>query len=76
MGRTYTNKRESDEWDKPKSNKGKHSKHARNVPGRGMRIINSMSEDDYDDFESDYEYEDQYTDNTSLTLRKGKQNGY
>ena len=69
MGRTYTNKRDFDEWDKPKKSKGKHPKHSRNYTGKGMRVINSMSEDDYDDFESDYEDDDEYYDNTSTTQR-------
>ena len=36
----------------------KKPKRATNIPGKGMRIINSMSTDDdsYDDFEDDYNY--------------------
>lgn len=67
MGRTYTSKREFDELDRPQKIKGKPLKHSRNMPGRGMRVINNWSEDDYDNDEFDYEYNDEYNDNTSQT---------
>jgi hypothetical protein len=70
MGRTYTNKRD-DEWESPSRSKGKYTKHSRNIPGKGMRIINNMSEDDYEDDESEYEDNDKYED-TTLTQRKGR----
>lgn len=69
MGRTYTNKRD-DDWESS-SRKGRYTKHSRNIPGKGMRIINRMSEDDYEDVESDHEYDD-INDDTTLTQRKGK----
>lgn len=77
MGRTYTNKRD-DDWGDTQRSKGKHSKHAKNLPGRGMKIINSMSDDEYDDYEDDLvEEDDTHYDNISTTHRKKEnQNGY
>ena len=69
MGRTYTNSRDFDEWDRPQKTRKKAPKQSRNVNGKGMRVINSMSEDDYDDLESDYEDDDKYYDNTTTTQR-------
>lgn len=76
MGRTYVNKREFDDLDRPQKIKGKSLKHSRNTPGKGMRVINNWSEEDYDeDFDENYEdfaYDesDEYYDNTSSTQRK------
>lgn len=70
MGRTYTNKKEYDDWDKSSTSK-KTSKHSRNISGKGMRVINNMSEDDYDDY--DNSYDDTYDENTTTyTVKKGK----
>lgn len=57
MGRTYTSKREFDELDRPQKIKGKQLKHSRNMPGQGMRVINSWSEEEYDD-----DYDENYSD--------------
>ena len=70
MGRTYVNKREFDELDRPQKIKGKALKHSRNTPGKGMRVINNWSEEDYDEYDDSYETDDEYYDNTSLTHRK------
>ena len=70
MGRTYVNKREFDELDRPQKIKGKSLKHSRNTPGKGMRVINNWSEEDYDDYDDSYDTDDEYYDNTSLTHRK------
>lgn len=37
---------EEDETNLYKTSKGKHKKHAHNVKGKGMRVINSYVEDD------------------------------
>ena len=70
MGRTYVNKREFDELDRPQKIKGKSLKHSRNIPGKGMRVINNWSEEDYDEYDDSYETDDEYYDNTSSTQRK------
>lgn len=73
MGRTNQKYREDeDEYSRKKSSKT--AKHSRNVPGQGMRVINSWSEEEYDD--ESYDFEDEYYDNTTLTHRKGNKNGY
>jgi hypothetical protein len=67
MGRTIN------KYDEEDRRKIKPAKHSRNIPGRGMRVINNWSEEiDSDDL--DYEYND----NTSQTQRKhkGNTNGY
>lgn len=69
MGRTYTSKRDFDDYDRPQKIKGK-KKHSRNLPGHGMRVINNMSEDDYEDDELTYEYDDIHDDDTSIIQRK------
>lgn len=70
MGRTYINSRDYDEWDRPQKIKSKSSKHSRNLPGKGMRVINSLSEDDYDNYEDyDDQYYDEYYDDKSTTKR-------
>jgi hypothetical protein len=59
MGRTFRQAREHDD----DSSKGKKtSKHSRNIPGKGMRILNEP-EDLYDDLDDDLEYE--YNDDTT-----------
>jgi hypothetical protein len=71
MGRTYVNKREFDDSDRQQKIKGKSLKHSRNIPGKGMRVINNWSEEEYDDeYETSYETDDEYYDNTSSTQRK------
>ena len=75
MGRTITKYRD-DEDDRRKSSKG--AKHSKNIPGKGMRVINSWSEEEYEDdewFDENYEefkYDesDEYDDNTTQTQRK------
>lgn len=68
MGRTYTNQREFDERDTPKKIKGKAPKHSRNISGKGMRVINSMS-DEYEDVKAFEDFEDEYDDYTPITQR-------
>jgi hypothetical protein len=77
MGRTNYKYRD-DEEDRRKNKSAKHSK---NIPGKGMRVINNWSEEYDDDLDleeelSDYD-EDEYYANTTLTQRnKGNTNGY
>jgi hypothetical protein len=72
MGRTISKFRDDDE-DRRKNRSAKHSK---NIPGKGMRVINNWSaEEDDDDFDNNYEgfiYDesDEYYANTSQTQRK------
>jgi len=66
MGRTYTNQREYDDRDAPRKIKAKPPKHSRNISGKGMRVINSMSDDDFDLQESN-ETNDKYDEYTSTT---------
>lgn len=72
MGRTL-HKMRDDEDDRRKNKSAKHSK---NIPGQGMRVINTWSEeDDVYDFDENYEVNiddesDEYYENTSLTQRK------
>ena len=63
MGRTIN------KYDEEDRRKIKPAKHSRNIPGRGMRVINSWSEEENSD---DLDYE--YNDNTSQTQRKQKGN--
>ena len=67
MGRTIN------KYDEEDRRKIKPVKHSRNIPGRGMRVINTWSEEEDSD---DLDYE--YNDNTSQTQRKqkGNTNGY
>lgn len=64
MGRTQQTF--DDEEDRRKIQK--RVKHSRNLPGKGMRVINSWSEEfqEEDDDELDYEY-DAYTSQTQRT---------
>lgn len=58
MGRTIIKYRDDEDDRRIKSSKG--AKHSRNIPGKGMRVINNWSEEDYDDYDSDdldYEYD-------------------
>jgi hypothetical protein len=71
MGRTITRYRDDDD-DGGRRKSSKSAKHSRNIPGKGMRVINSWSEDDNSD---DFDYE--YDANTTQTQRyKGNTNGY
>jgi hypothetical protein len=67
MGRTIN------KYDEEDRRKIKPVKHSRNIPGRGMRVINSWSEE-----ENSYDLDYEYNDNTSQTQRKqkGNTNGY
>lgn len=72
MGRTLHKFREDDD----DRRKNKSAKHSKNIPGQGMRVINSWSEEE-DDYDFDENYEglsydesDEYYENTSLTQRK------
>lgn len=70
MGRTNYKYRD-DEEDRRKNKSAKHSK---NIPGKGMRVINNWSEEYDDDLDledelSEYD-EDEYYANTTLTQRK------
>lgn len=67
MGRTNHKHRDDDDENRRKN---KSAKHSRNIPGQGMRVINSWSEE-YDDDDWSEEYDsDEYYDNTSFTQRK------
>lgn len=74
MGKTAHRYRDDDDDRRQKHTKS--AKHSRNVPGQGMRVINSWSEEDYDDdFDENYEdfkYDesDEYYANTTQTQRK------
>lgn len=61
MNRRY----EYDDEDERPRRQGKGAKHSRNIPGKGMRIINSWYDEDedydYDDFEEDVEVTDHVT---------------
>jgi len=73
MGRTIN------KYDDEDRRKNKPAKHSRNIPGRGMRVINSWSEEeDYDEYEDSDDLDYEYNDNTSQTQRKhkGNTNGY
>lgn len=68
MGRTINN------YDDDDRRKNKPAKHSKNIPGKGMRVINNWSEeyDDIDLEEDDYlpEYDDEYYENITQTQRK------
>lgn len=70
MGRTNYKYRDDEE----ERRKNKSAKHSKNIPGKGMRVINNWSEEYDDDLDleeelSDYD-EDEYYANTTLTQRK------
>ena len=73
MGRTIHKFRDDDDERRTKTSRG--AKHSRNIPGKGMRVINNWSEENDEDdmFEVD-EYEDElydeYNDYISQTQRK------
>ncbi len=70
MGKTAHRYRDDDDDRRQKHTKS--AKHSRNVPGQGMRVINSWSEEDYDDDlydDSDYDSDVHYA-NTTQTQRK------
>lgn len=65
------NRRFDDEDDRPHRH-AQRAKHSRNIPGKGMRIINSWyEEDDYDD-EDDFEDEVDVTDQITLVHTKSR----
>lgn len=72
MGRTNYKYRDDDE----DRRKNKSAKHSKNIPGKGMRVINNWSEEyDDDTLYEDEEYlpeydDDEYYANTTLTQRK------
>lgn len=70
MGRTIIKYRDEEDDRRIKSSRG--AKHSRNIPGKGMRVINSWSEEDYGSYDSDdLDYE--HDANTSQTQRyKGR----
>lgn len=76
MGRTIHKFRDDDDDRRIKSSKG--AKHSRNIPGQGMRVINSWSEEEYDEDDDSYYDDDEYYENTTQTQRKhkGNTNGY
>lgn len=74
MGRTIN--KYDDENDRRRA---KPAKHSRNVPGEGMRVINSWSEEEYyDEYDDSDDLDYEYNDNISQTQRsyKGNKNGY
>lgn len=60
MGRTLHKQRTFDDDDRSKKN-SRGTKHSRNIPGQGMRVINSLYGEDYDDdnFDDDVEISDE-----------------
>jgi hypothetical protein len=66
MGRTQYNYRDEDD-DRRKTKQLKRSK---NIPGKGMRVINNWSEDEDDYKKFSYDESDEYYENTSQTQRK------
>lgn len=61
MGKTTHKQREYDDEDKNRKH-SRGAKHSRNIPGKGMRVINSWyDDDDSDDFYDDIEMEDGIT---------------
>lgn len=57
MGRT--NSKYDDDDDRRKKN-SRGAKHSRNIPGKGMKVINSWYEDEDDDyFDDDIEMDDE-----------------
>lgn len=74
MGRTLHKFREDDE----DRRKNKSAKHSKNIPGKGMRVINNWSEEEYDDYDDmmyhvddvAYDESDEYYANTTQTQRK------
>lgn len=74
MGRTLHKFREDDE----DRRKNKSAKHSKNIPGKGMRVINNWSEEEYDDYDDmmyhvddvAYDNSDEYYANTTQTQRK------
>jgi hypothetical protein len=67
MGRTNSKFYDDEEDRRKKSTKS--LKHSKNIPGKGMRVINNWSEEEYDKYtNSDLDYE--YNDYTSQTQRK------
>lgn len=58
MGKTSYKERNYDDEDRS-SKKSRGAKHSRNIPGKGMRVINSWyDEDDEDYFDEDIGMED------------------
>lgn len=68
MGRTYTNGREFDDRDRQQKVKNKHRKHSRNAQGEGMRVINNLSEYEYDDSDEYYDNTSQHSANKKETI--------
>jgi len=62
MGRTFRQPRDFEEESYSSRNK-RNSKHSRNIPGRGMRVLNEYDEDLDDD--SDEYLDDEHYANTS-----------
>lgn len=61
--------RKYDDDDSPRRH-NKAVKHSRNIPGQGMRVINSYYEDDDSYFDDDLEVEDSiHITHTTHTLR-------
>lgn len=52
MGRTKNNHREYDDDDRKHKN-SRGAKHSRNIPGKGMRVINSWYDEDEDEYFDD-----------------------
>lgn len=71
MGRTIYKFRDEDD-DRSNRRNNKSPRHSRNIPGKGMRVINSWSEEEDIElnFNDDVETEDEYYDNTPQTQRK------
>ncbi len=68
MGRTISKFR--DDEDDRRNKSVKPAKHSRNIPGKGMRVINNWSEEEYDEYDDFDDLDYEHNDNTSQTQRK------
>ena len=57
MGKTTYKYRDDDDRTKKNSRGAKHS---RNIPGRGMRVINNVYDEDEDFYDDDVEIEEEF----------------
>lgn len=58
MGKTVYKQRDYDDEDRGRKN-SRGAKHSRNIPGKGMRVINNWYDEEDDDyFDDDIEMED------------------
>jgi L-rhamnose isomerase len=55
------------QYEDDESKSPKRLKHARNEKGKGMKVLNSYVEEDYDDEDLDYDFESYYEDDNTNT---------